>query len=147
MDEDAGRKLMDLINDSPFYRYMDMKVVEAGEGRSRLTLQVKEEMKNLYGILHGGAVATILDSSCGIAIGSMLKAGEIVVTVDMRMNFVSNLRQGTLIGEGRVIHRGKQTGIVEAEVKDDRGNLIAVGMSTHLICVPEDLRLSDQAEA
>lgn len=141
--EDASwNALRDLINSSPFYRYMDMRVVEAGGGLSRLEMQVKEEMKNLYGILHGGAVATILDSSCGIAIGSLLKPGEIVVTVDMRVNFISNVRSGTLIGEGRVLHRGKKTGVASAEIRDGSGTLIAAGMSTHFISSPEDVRVN-----
>jgi uncharacterized protein (TIGR00369 family) len=140
-DSDGSpQALLDLINDSPFYRYMEMKVVEAGGGRARLEMPAKDEMCNLYGMLHGGAIATILDSSCGIAVGSLLKSGEIVVTVDMRINFISNLKGGYLIGEGEVVHRGKQTGIVEAKVRDESGNLVAVGMSTHLICLPEDLR-------
>jgi acyl-CoA thioesterase len=140
-EEASWNGLKNLINSSPFYRHMDMKVVEAGEGVSRLEMQVKEEMKNLYGIIHGGAVATILDSSCGIAIGSLLKPGEIVVTVDMRVNFISNVRSGTLIGEGRVLHRGKKTGVASAEIRDGTGTLIAVGMSTHFISSPEDVRV------
>ena len=141
-EEEKWTALMALINDSPFYRYMQMKVVEAGDGRSRLTMETKGEMQNLYGSLHGGAVATILDSSCGIAIGTLLKAGEIVVTVDMRINFVSNLKSGLLIGEGKVLHRGNRTGVAEAEVRDGEGNLVAVGMSTHLICEPGDVRVA-----
>lgn len=135
-----------LVNESPFYRYMDMKVVSGGDGVSRLEMNTGQDHQNLYGILHGGAVATILDSACGIAIGTLLKAGEVVVTVDMRINFVSNIKGGTLVGEGNVLHRGRQTGVVEAKVTDEDGNLVAVGMSTHIICSPEDLRVSGAAE-
>lgn len=132
--------LLDFINASPFYRYMNMKVVRAGLGESLLEMDTKPEMRNLYGILHGGAITTILDSSCGIALGTLLGEGEITVTVDLRINFISNIAGGKLIGEGKVIHRGKQTGVTEARVRNEKGNLIAVGMSTHLICGIDDLR-------
>ena len=145
-EEASWDALRVLINESPFYRYMEMSVVDAGEGRSRLEMKVKEEMKNLYGILHGGAVATILDSSCGIAIGSMLEPGEIVVTVDMRINFISNVSSGMLVGEGQVLHRGRKTGIAEASIRNESGTLIAVGMSTHLITSPGDTRLDSSPE-
>lgn len=143
---DAFEEIRGLINDSPFYRYMGMKVVEAADGRSKLVMKLKPEMHNLYGICHGGAIATILDSSCGIALGTMLEAGKVVVTVDMRVNYISNLGSGELVGEGRVIHRGAQTGVVSAEVRDRRGELVAVGMSTHLICSPGDLRMADYCD-
>jgi len=136
-------QVLELINSSPFYRYMDMRVAEAGGGRSRIVMRVKPEMCNLYGICHGGAIATILDSSCGVAIGTTLEPGKVVVTVDMRINYISNLGSGELVGEGRVIHRGAQTGVAGAEVRDAAGELVAVGMSTHLICAPGDLRMAD----
>lgn len=140
---EAFEQVRGLINSSPFYRYMDMQVIEAVGGRSKVVMKVKPEMCNLYGICHGGAIATILDSSCGVALGTTLEEGKVVVTVDMRINYISNLGSGELVGEGRVIHRGVQTGVVGAEVRDLAGELVAVGMSTHLICSPADLRMAD----
>ena len=141
--EAGGVDLRELINQSPFYRYMEMRVEEASDGHSRLTMPVKPEMRNLYGICHGGAIATILDSSCGVALGTLLEPGKVIVTVDMRVNYISNLGAGVLTGTGKVIHRGSQTGVVTAEIRDENGELVAVGMSTHLICSPADLRMAD----
>jgi peptidyl-tRNA hydrolase len=41
---------------------------------------------------------------------------------------------------------GKKTGVAQAEVRDQDGNLIAVGMSTHLVCGPEDVRMADEIQ-
>lgn len=131
--DDAWQAIADLLNNSPFYLYMNMRVVEAGGGKSKLVMETKNDMKNLYGTLHGGATATLLDSSCGIAIGTLLNEGEIVVTVDMRINYTASVSAGTLIGRGEVIHKGTKTGIASAEITDQEGNLVAAGMSTHLI--------------
>ncbi len=145
MDEEREdfQPLLEFINASPFYRYMNMKVIKAGDGKSLLEMDTKPEMRNLYGILHGGAITTILDSACGIALGTLLAEGEITVTVDLRINFISNVTGGKLIGVGKVIHRGKQTGVTEAQVKNEKGEIIAVGMSTHLICSIEELRTAE----
>ena len=45
---EAFEEIRGLINDSPFYKYMGMKVVEAADGRSKLVMKLKPEMHNLY---------------------------------------------------------------------------------------------------
>jgi uncharacterized protein (TIGR00369 family) len=138
LDDKTREALKAALNNSPMYRYMQMEVVDAGEGRSRITLQGRKDLQNLYGILHGGAAATILDSACGIAVGSLLQPGEICVTIDLRINYIANVGEGVLTGEGHVVHRGRRTGVARAEVRDQEGNLIAAGMSTHLIYKPDE---------
>ncbi len=138
LDDKTREAFRAAFNNSPMYRHMQMVMVDAGEGRSKVTLQGRKELQNLYGILHGGAAATIVDSACGIAVGSLLEPGEICVTIDLRINYIANVGEGTLIGEGRVIHRGRRTGVARAEIRDEEGNLIAAGMSTHLIYRPEE---------
>jgi len=68
------------------------------------------------------------------------------VTVDLRVNYIASLKRGTLVADGRVVHMGKKTGVAQAEVRDQDGNLIAVGMSTHLVCGPEDVRMEDEIQ-
>ena len=146
LDEETRAAFKEVLNKSPMYTHMQMQVLDAGDGRSKLMMKAGNELHSVYGMLHGGAAATIVDSACGIALGSLLGQGEICVTVDLRINYISNLKEGTLTGEGRVIHRGKQTGVTEAEIKDEGGNLIAVGMATHLICAPGEVRMADYQE-
>ncbi len=144
LDEKAREAFRDVLNNSPIYQHMGMRVLEAGHGYSKLELDACSQLHSLYGMLHGGVPATIIDSACGIAVGSMLEPGEMCVTVDLRINYISNLKEGVIYAEGRVLHKGRQTGVAEAEVKDESGNLIAVGMSTHMILTPSDVRLLDQ---
>ncbi|NPV58678.1 MAG: PaaI family thioesterase [Actinobacteria bacterium] len=131
--EEIRRRIFKLLNDSPFYRHLGMEVVEAGEGRARLRLPVKDELKNLYGILHGGVIAALLDSSCSIAVGTLLETDEAAVTLDQRINYISNVKEGVLYGEGRALHKGRFTGVGQAEVRDEQGNLVAAGMTTSFI--------------
>lgn len=131
---DALKKaMMQALNSSPYYRLLGMEVLELGEGRSKLRIKVRQDHHNLYGILHGGVIASLLDSTCTIALASLLRAGETAVTVDQRINYISNLSQGEIYGEGRAIHRGRNTGVSQGEVRDQEGRLIAVGMATIFI--------------
>lgn len=143
LDDRAREAFRDLLNNSPMYLHMGMRVLGAGEGHSRVELDACSRLHSLYGMLHGGVPATIIDSACGIAVGSMLGPGEVCVTVDLRVNYISNLREGVILAEGRVLHKGGRTGVAQAEVRDEVGNLIAVGMSTHMVLGPEDVRVVD----
>jgi len=142
IDDKTREVFKQLLNNSPMYRLMKMEVVDAGEGRSKLTMEAGERLHSVYGMLHGGAAATILDSACGIALGTLLEPGEVCVTVDLRVNYISNLKEGNIVAEGRVVHKGRQTGVAQAEVRDEQGNLVAVCMSTHLICGPDGVRMA-----
>ena len=125
--------LIRVLNASPAYRHIGMKVVLAEEGASRIEMEVREELKNLYGTVHGGLLATLMDSACGVALGSLLQAGETLVTLDLRINYLSPVKSGTVIAEGKVVHKGRQTGVAEATLKDESGRLTAKGMSTHFV--------------
>lgn len=130
MTREQKQQLLDLLNASPFYRYLSMEVLDAGDGRSHFRLTVTGDHHNLYGILHGGVIAAILDSTCTIAVASLLEPGEYSYTLDQRINYISTVKGGVLYGRGRTIHRGRKTAVSEGEVRDDEGNLIAFGVST-----------------
>ncbi len=131
--ESVKSQIFSLFNNSPFYRHMGMELVEANEGRSRVRLPLKDEFKNLYGTIHGGAIATILDSSCSIAAGTLMEPGEVAVTLNQRINYIAQPQGSILYAEGRAIHKGRYTGVGQAEVRDDQGNLVAVGTATIFI--------------
>lgn len=130
---DWKKEIFSILNSSPYYRHIGMEVVEAGEGRSLLRLPVKDELKNLYGILHGGVLASLLDSTCSIAVATLLEEGETTVTLDQRINFIANVSGGVLYGEGTALHKGRYTGVGQGVIRDEEGNLVAAGMVTVFI--------------
>ncbi len=126
--------LIAVLNASPYYRHIGMKVLRCCDGTSVLELDAKECTQNLYGTLHGGVLASLIDSACGVALGTLLHDGEIAVTVDLRINYISPARVGVLVAEGKVIHRGKHTGVAEACIQTKEGGvLVAKGMTTHFL--------------
>jgi len=125
------KHIKELVNASPVYRFLGMEAVHAAGGSSRLELTIHEDLKNLWGTVHGGILAVILDSACGVALGTLLEPGEVLVTLDLRINYIAPLQNGTLIAEGTVLHRGRNTGVAEATLKNAEGRLIAKGMTTH----------------
>lgn len=144
--QDLRESIFSLLNNSPFYRHLGMEVLEMGEGRAKLRLEVRDEHKNLYGIVHGGVLAALLDSTCSIAVGTLLGEGEAAVTLDQRINFISNVSGGVLYGEGKALHKGRYTGVGQGEVRDEEGNLVAAGMTTVFVVRAGEARIRDSRD-
>jgi uncharacterized protein (TIGR00369 family) len=132
-DPERIAQMVEILNASPVYRLLHMRVVHAAGGRSRVELAVGEDHKNLYGTVHGGMLATLMDSACGVALGTRLQPGETMVTLDLRVNYLLPVRSGPLTAEGEIVHRGRNTGVAEASILDQAGRLVARGMSTHFV--------------
>jgi uncharacterized protein (TIGR00369 family) len=125
------------LNDSPFYRYIKMRIVRIGEGFSEVEIDVGPEYKNIWGTIHGGVAASLLDTTCGSSLYSSLQKNEGAVTIDLRVNFISAGKEGKMIGKGQFVHRNKTLAWSQAEAFDQSGNLVARAQGLHKIIKKE----------
>jgi uncharacterized protein (TIGR00369 family) len=90
------------------------------------------------GGMHGGIIATLLDSAAGGAVQTTLAVGEGLATLDLTVKYINpvNAGSGTLLCEGTVINKGKRIALAEARLfgKDDR--LYAHATSSVMIIRP-----------
>lgn len=90
---------------------------------------------NPLGTVHGGWIATLLDSAVGCAIHSTLPAGKAYTTLELKINFVRPLTHAVSLvrAEGRVIHAGRQVATAEGKLTAADGKLYAHATTTCLI--------------
>ena len=84
-------------------------------------------------IVHGGMVATLLDTAMGGACCSTLGANESFLTADLRVEFMRSARPGTLRAEGKVVQRNRRVAFCAAELYDAEGTLLAASRCTQII--------------
>lgn len=102
-------------------------------GPGRVMLRVGEEHLRSLGLMHGGVSAAMLDSFMGRAAFAGSPAGHHVVTVQLNVHFIRAARAGdTLIADGEIQHNGRRSAVVRAELRTDRGVLIATGSGTFM---------------
>jgi uncharacterized protein (TIGR00369 family) len=108
--------------DVPFARLCGIEEVEATGETTRLRMTTGPDHQNNRGLVHGGAICTLLD----VAMGSVarLKAERPVVTVDMQVAFLSAARH-VLFAEGRIVRAGRSLIFAEADVTSEDGALVA----------------------
>jgi len=121
------------VNNSPYYQHVGMRVKEFTEQGSVMEMPVAAAHKNIWGAMHGGAISSLVDSSCGTAIGPWLLPEVGVVTLDLRVQFMRPVREGLLTAYGRVVHRTQRYIIAESEVFDQDHNLVARGSTIHTL--------------
>ena len=121
---------------APIQDLLCFELVEAEEGRAVFSLEPGEQHYNPIGSVHGGVVATLLDSAMGAAVHSTLPQGSGYATLEVKFNLVRAITAdtGRVIAEGKVIHAGRAVATVEATVRSAEGDkLLAHGTSTCLI--------------
>ena len=118
---------------APFLELIRLRLVEAGEGRARTELVVGPEHLRTLGLLHGGVMATLLDTTLGMAAGSVAPAGHDVVTVQLNLHFIRPVWEGeALVGVGQVQHAGRRTAVATGEARTAAGVLAAAGSGTFM---------------
>lgn len=116
-------------------RLMNMRLVEVEEGRAVFAVEPDERHYNGLGIAHGGLAATLLDSALGCAVNTVMPAGRVFTTLEMKLNYVRPLRRetGEVRCEAEVLHAGGRVATAEGRIVDASGKLYAHGTATCML--------------
>lgn len=104
-------------------------------GRSVWQMAADERFENPAGVMQGGFLAALCDSSMGAAAVTFARGRKVsVANAEMKVSFFGAVRSGSMLRcEAVVVSGGKQTAFVEASVTTDEGALVARASSTYLL--------------
>lgn len=130
--EQLKQYLNGIYDRNPFVHLLDMNIVAICEGEAEISMPVNpEKHTNLYNSLHGGAAASLADTVMGVACATM---GNRVVTIELNINYIRNASADEVVHAiGKVIHCGRQTMVVEAEIFNTANKLVAKSRATFMI--------------
>lgn len=117
----------------PFADLLGFDVVERGEGRCRVALEVNTNHMNPHGLLHGAVLYALADTGMGGALTSVLEAGEICSTMEIKINYLRPWRSGTLRCETRIISRGRTAAVLQSDLFDGEERHLAMATGTFAI--------------
>jgi uncharacterized protein (TIGR00369 family) len=120
---------------APAAALLGFSLDELERGRTVFSVVADEVHENPMGTMHGGIVATLVDTAMGCAVSSTLPVDSGFTTLELSTNFVRAITQSTgrVYAEGRVVHSGGRVVTTEARVYDDAGTLYAHAKSTCLV--------------
>lgn len=114
----------------PFSAHLGMEMVEASEGYAKLRLRFQPENTTAANALHGGAVASLIDTTGAMAAWT---TAEIATpryfgsTVGITANYLSAVIGEDCFAEGRIMKRGKEIIYSDVRVTNEAGKLLAQG--------------------
>jgi uncharacterized protein (TIGR00369 family) len=117
----------------PIMMTLGMKLVQFGDGKATLKMNVDRKFHNPMGTLHGGVMTDLADACMGIATMSTLGKDETFTTLELKMNFIRPVIEDELTAEASVLHRGRKVVLVESVVKNREGKDVARGTATQMV--------------
>lgn len=111
-------------------KLVGFRAVSFGDGKAVFEMEADDRHHNPMGTVHGGILCTLADSAMGFAFASTLGPGESFTTLEIKMNYLRPVFEGKLVAAARVVHRGKAIGLVDCDVTNGDGKLVARATST-----------------
>src|SRR6476619_52746 len=116
----------------PFADLVGIELESVEPGLASMSLAVRDELKQNNRVVHGGAIASLIDSAAAFAVIPLLKENETATTVDLTINFVRPLVAGRSKATARVLREGSRVVFISVEVVDEAGNLAATALTPSL---------------
>lgn len=122
----------------PFFRLIGLEVLDLEPGWSKTRLAHRPDLAQPAGIMHGGVIASMIDS--GIAHALLLTErfqelrdqGGALVSIDLRVKYLRPVSDGEIICESKVLRLGKQIIHAESVVTNSEGKEVARGDATYM---------------
>ncbi|MDQ0269670.1 PaaI family thioesterase [Cytobacillus purgationiresistens] len=119
------------FEDSPFWKLLGITMDRLEPGEAVIKMPVKESLLNSNQVMHGGAIASILDSIIGVVIRSSRDVK--VATVSLTTQFIAPVKEGALYAEAKTINKGNRIQYVESKVFNDKGEIVGTALGTFAI--------------
>ena len=114
----------------PVAELLGLRLVSVADGEVVFELDVRPEHANPMGTIQGGVICALADAAMGLAYASRLDDGESFTTLELKTNYLRQVRDGTLVATGRVVHAGRTIGLTSCDVVDGEGRKVAHATST-----------------
>ena len=126
------RAIREKFETNHFPKLLGIEIDDVQRGRARLSVEVRKDLLQLQGVMHGGAIASLIDTAVAFAIVGASEPDDRFTTVEMKVNYLSAIREGRVIADARLIRDGRRIVVAECDVFDDKGRLAAKGLLTYI---------------
>lgn len=115
----------------PFLKLIGMELVDLKPDEATVRLEMRDELRQPQGLLHGGATASVIDTAMAFAVVTRLAENETASTVDLTVHYLRPVTEGAIVCTAKIVRAGKRLLTVSAEVFNSNEKLIATALSTY----------------
>jgi len=125
------RRAEDTLHGLPFAQLMGMRLVDIRHNEAVISIEMRDDLRQPAGVLHGGVTATLIDTAMAFAVITRLAEGERASTIDLTVHYLRPHTEGSFACTAKVVRAGKRIFTVSADVVNENDNLIATAISTY----------------
>jgi acyl-CoA thioesterase len=123
MDEKVKSAIFKQMEKEPFGKKFGLKLQNVREGYAKVEMLFTQDLENMFGMAHGGAIFSLIDAAFEIASNSH---GTMAVALNMNINYLATPEKGSMLtAEAIEINRTKKTAAYDIHATDDTGKLLA----------------------
>ena len=126
------RRIQKAVKSVPYAKLLGFELDEVSPGAATLGLKIRKDLMQNHGVVHGGAIASLIDTATAFAIIPLLTPEEKVTTVDLTISYLRPITKGRVTATAKVMRAGRRLFVVSAEVKGEDGKLAATALSTYI---------------
>jgi len=130
--EEYKRQAAEMIKKIPYPSLLGFELVDLKFGEAVIKLAMRDQLRQPYGLLHGGATASLIDTAMAFACITCLAEGEQSTTIDLTVHYLRPHTDGEVFCTAKVVRNGKRILTVSAEVVNEHGKLIATSLSSYM---------------
>ena len=133
LNPDHIQAVIQAINTGPFFKLLSMPITKLGIGFSVMEINLEHKHLNPFGGIHGGVYASVIDTAAFWSVYSDLDENAGLITIDLKIDFLSPVKNGCIIVKGKRIKVGKTICLAEATVMDRQNKMLAHGSSKLMV--------------
>ncbi|HJZ81560.1 MAG TPA: PaaI family thioesterase [Pyrinomonadaceae bacterium] len=116
----------------PYAKFLGLELGTIAQGQASIHLRVRDELLQNQGVVHGGAVASLIDTASAFAVLSQIELHERVSTTDLTIHYLRPITSGLMTATARVVRGGRRLFVLSVDVTDDRKVLVATAVTSYI---------------
>lgn len=114
-----------------YAKFLGLELCELNSGDVTVCLDVRDEVRQNRGVVHGGAIASLIDTASAFVILTAIDENERVTTTDLTIHYLRPVRAGRMLARARIVRGGRRRFVVNVEVEND-GVLAATAVTGYI---------------
>jgi len=132
LTEAERRRIHELFARVRYAKLIGIEIDEVSRGFVKMHFDARDELKQVNEVLHGGSVASLIDTAAAFAVITLLDDGQSATTSDLTIHYLRPLTTGRVSAEARVLRAGRRLLVVTVEVFGDSGSLAVTAVTTYI---------------
>ena len=114
-----------------YAKFLGLELCELKTGEVTVCLDVRDELKQKQGVVHGGAIASLIDTASAFVILTTIDENERVTTTDLTIHYLRPITVGRMLAKAHIVRGGRRRFVVSVEVENN-GTLAATAVTGYV---------------